>query len=182
MDIEISGLEQVKAMLGALPNQVKKSLRDTLNQSAEVSLADGINAIAAQANIPKSKIRQKLKVRRSAKTSNLEVIVGAQSRGTGLRNFGALQAHKPGKTKHVVPGGVSVRVKPNGARKLLPKAFFVQLNNGNQHLAIRSNRYRHGFEVLYGPSVSQIFKTVRYEVQENPTELLERFLDNLAKQ
>ncbi|EIY4766836.1 phage tail protein [Vibrio cholerae] len=179
MSLDMLGEEQVKAMILAMPDQVRKALRDTLNKSAKISHERAVKEMAEEYNLSKAYIAARLDVRKLAALNDLEVVVGARLRGTGIINFESRQEFKPGKTKPVVHGGVSVKIKTRGQRKLLPRGFFITLKNGNTHVAYRVGSERDDFEVRYSSSVSQIFSSMRHRVKETPEELLSRFLNEL---
>jgi hypothetical protein len=126
--------------------------------------------IESQVDFPSGYLSQpdRLGVSRKATPNNLEAVITARDRPTSLARFarGQSVANTRGK-------GVRVQVKP-GQAKLLPKAFLVNLNNGNLGLAIRlkdgqSLRNKNDGRMvklgkntylLYGPSVDQVFGDV----------------------
>lgn len=175
--------DEIANMLGALPGDVKRGLVSTINDAAQKALDDAAVAISSQINMTQAYVRSRLKVSQRATASDPTSIVSARSRGTGLRRFDAKQEFKTGKTKPIVHGGVSVQVKPTGSRKLLPHAFFITLKSGNVHIAsrIRGDNSKDGYKVLYGPSVSQAWQSVRDEVGQSKEELLENFLFKLEQ-
>ena len=166
----------IAEMLGALPRDVKRGLVSTINGASKQALDDAATAISSQVNMSEAYIRSKLSISQRATTSDPTSVISARLRGTGLRRFDANQETKKGKTKEVVNAGVSVQVKPSGTRKLMPHAFFINLNNGNLHIATRNrgDNSKNGYRVRYGPSVSQAWQTVRDEVSPNSDELLQQ--------
>ena len=66
-----------------------------------------------------------------------------------------------GSTKH---GGVTGMVKP-GRRYTEPKFFFIGLRgSGAKGIAVRTGQGRDAYKVLHGPSVSQVFQSVRNDI------------------
>jgi hypothetical protein len=57
--------------------------------------------------------------------------------------------------------GIKVRVKRRGGYKLLPRSFEVRLKNGVIGIALRPKGESRRFDVLKGPSVSQVYSTLR---------------------
>ena len=81
----------------------------------------------------------------------------------------------------VMKQGVSVRIKKGKGRKVMKGAFVTTVNAGGkrvQVIAVQHRpraRYRTGnlkFDVLYGPSVSQVYETARADI----TPEVERYL------
>lgn len=175
--------DDIAAMLGAIPGNVKRGLVSTINDASKQALDDAAVAISSQINMTQAYVRSKLSISQRATASDPTAIISARLRGTGLRRFDAQQEQKKGKTKDLVNAGVSVQVKPGGSRKMIPHAFFITLNNGNLHIATRNrgDNSKNGYRVRYGPSVSQAWQTVRDEVSPNSDELLDKFLQQLEQ-
>lgn len=101
--------------------------------------------------------------------------ITTQSRGILLSRF-STDANLSGKTSWLKPPplpkrGPRVKVKPKGATQQVRgrpgevsgKPFYMVLKN-SRALAIVARRSDRGIKVFYGPSVSQVFNTVRDDV------------------
>lgn len=101
---------------------------------------------------PKAYVDRRLSIR-NATTSNPSGVLSADKRGLLLTRFAATYVKSR--------GGVTVKVKPTGARKLIEGAFIVKnlKNSGTSGVAVRDSSKGSGIRLLYGPSVSQVFNT-----------------------
>lgn len=145
-----------------------------INKIARDARSLGARMIRDQVNLPVrylSEAEKRFYVSRQATTGSLEARVTARGRATSLAQFVSGPA-KPGKA------GVYVEVKPGKAR-FMRRAFLIRLPQGNSAvtdsrfnlgLAVRlrpgeqlqnklaARRVEKGLYVLYGPSVSQVFR------------------------
>ena len=152
----------------------KRAASQALNKVARDARAQAAKAIREQVNLPASYVapaQRRLWVSKNATPGNLESKVSAQGRATSLARFVTGPA-RPGKA------GVYVEVKP-GAARFMKRAFLIRLPSGtspvtdtqfNLGLAIRlrpgetlqnkmaARRVENGLYVLFGPSVSQVFR------------------------
>lgn len=164
-------LQETKRFFDELPEIATRSASMAIN---DVASRDALKLlrkdIESQVDFPTGYLSQpdRLGVSRKATPNNLEAVITARDRATSLARFarGQTVANTRGK-------GVRVQVKP-GVTKQLPKAFLVNLRNGNTGLAVRlkdgqSLRNKNDGRVvklgkntylLYGPSVDQVFRDV----------------------
>lgn len=163
-------IEDLEKYFLKLPDIATDAARLAINDvAANEGLAILRNEVYQEIAFPKGYLEEdRLKLRRRATNSRLEAVISARDRATSLARFatGQTPANTRGK-------GVSIEVK-RGSRKLLKKAFLVNLNNGNTGLAIRlkpgekiGNKremkmvaFGKGAYLLYGPSVDQVFRDV----------------------
>jgi hypothetical protein len=158
--------------------QVIKATRIALNFAARKARTLGSQRIRASKKLPATYVNDRLVITKQATDASLLAIVTGRFRPTQLIRFGAKQVYTRSKRtgKRIARGGVSVQVNTQGERKTMPGAFFIALRAGlvdgmNQGIAIRlpghekNTRGNPKFEVLYGPSVDQIFRDVREEIQ-----------------
>lgn len=145
-----------------------------INKIARDARAEAARKIRDQVNLPAAYVspaQKRLYVSKQAQGSNLEARITAQGRATSLAQFIQGGARKGQR-------GVYVQVAPGKAR-LMRKAFVIPLQRGNQFtdtkfnlgLAIRlrpgerlqnktfAKRVESGLYLLYGPSVSQVFRS-----------------------
>ena len=169
----VDGLEL--DLLEGLDNKSRRTaaLR-AINKIARDARSMGAKMIRDQVNLPArylSEAEKRFYVSRQATAGSLEARITARGRATSLAQFATGPA-KPGKA------GVYVEVKPGKAR-FMRKAFLIKLPQGNSAvtdtrfnlgLAVRlrpgerlqnkvmARRVEKGLYVLYGPSVSQVFR------------------------
>lgn len=146
------------------------ALQTVLSDAAKHGRERAVSAIAGQVALGKPYIKRHLRVLPPAqKGDSLEAGVQATRRGVLLSRFenrGLLVPKKhprrgEGSTKH---GGVTGMVKP-GRRYTEPKFFFIKLRgSGAKGIAVRTGKGRSAYKVLQGPSVSQVFQSVRNDI------------------
>ncbi|MEL4071755.1 hypothetical protein WKW50_16545 [Ochrobactrum sp. GPK 3] len=184
--IFVEGLDIIEDIEGLDPNIMQAAYR-AINASADRGRTDSDDLIRRQVNFPKSYLNPsqgRLTVSKRASAASLEAVITGRRRATSLARF--LTKGEPGKK------GVSVSVKP-GRNVDLPNAFLMKLRSGsgnidtvkNLGLAVRTKRgtrpdkaYKpvrvaDGLWLLYGPSVDQVFKTVRQDVTPEVERTLE---------
>lgn len=169
----VDGLE-VDLLSGLDSKSRRKAAVQAINKIARDARAMGARMIRDQVNLPVrylSETEKRFYVSRQASGSSLEARITARGRATSLAQFVSGPA-RPGKA------GVYVEVKPGKAR-FMRRAFLIKLPQGsspvtdtrfNLGLAIRlrpgeklqnkitARRVESGLYVLYGPSVSQVFR------------------------
>lgn len=176
---EAKGLDNFLKRMAAAPQATRKAAMLAVNHGLRRARTEGSREIARQVNLTKKYIDQRLTIRQFANLSRLEGVVAGRVRPTSLRRFGAKQATRKGKS-----AGVRVRVKRGGS-KLMRRAFLINLKRGtgtldsyNQGIAIRLKEGESiegkkvpfdkegdpGLFILYGPSVDQVFDTVRDDI------------------
>ena len=146
-----------------------------VNDAADFARTRSSTLMRQQVNFPASYLqgqRSRLNVTQRASKSNPEAVITGRQRPTSLARF----ATSTKKSRQ----GVRVVVKP-GRSQLIPNSFLMPLKSGNEPggnlgLAVRVKRGqspRGAFKptrindrlwLLYGPSVDQVFKTVREDV------------------
>ncbi|PKF60619.1 hypothetical protein CW745_13895 [Psychromonas sp. psych-6C06] len=189
-------LKRFQNELSAIPAHVDKRAVKAINATARKAKNLAKKGIGQQVNLAPSYINSKLRIITPATPGNLTAVIGAESRGVLLTRFDAQQVTKSVKNKSrskgdkrrgLAPGqkskGVTIKVKRKGSRKFLP-AFFLPLKNGNgvngMALAVRTGKGRGAIKVLHGPSVSQVFKTVKADIAPQVSEMaVNALLDEL---
>jgi len=136
-----------------------------------------------QVNFPRGYLRgnnARLKVTQKASDGNLEAVITGRSEPTSLARF---------VTSATKSGGVRVSVKPGSSRQI-KNGFLINLRAGatslgNKGLAVRTDGRKPrgaykpkeiapGLWLLYGPSVDQVFRSVRSDI----TPSVEDYLSN----
>lgn len=179
-DIDLEGAP--KRVKRAASRAVNHALRRTRTQAAR----EMREQIAWKARYLTGAGSGKLQIRESASPDNLQGRIRGTDRPTSLARFMS-GSRRPGRA------GVTVRVKP-GSSKKMKRAFVMGLKNENVGLAIRlregesienkkvmlraaysrgprrqrANRRASEYNIylLYGPSVDQVFTTVREDMDE----------------
>lgn len=146
-----------------------------INKTVDRARKSSADKMRDQVRFPASYLQgesSRLQVTQRASPNKLEAVITGRSRATSLARFAS--SAKKSRT------GVMVEVKP-GSPHLIPGTFLMPLKSGaeaggNMGLAIRvkqgqrpKNAYRpvkinDRLWLLYGPSVNQVFKTVREDV------------------
>jgi len=197
--IDTTSLEKMAKRMGILPDYVRRGIIATVNQTADDTLAKGVEYITQRVNLEQPYVRKHLRITKRANLGSDTAIITATKRPVLLSRFDARQVFGPsrdrrGRTSKPVPAGVSVSVKP-GRRITMAHAFLLRLNGSAvQGLAVRATPEvrralnkrewkeadQRGDAVLHGPSVSQLFTSAITEGQLLPdvdkmaTNLLER--------
>lgn len=181
----VEGLDEIVNLDKQLDPQIVKAAYRAINATADRARTDSAEEIRRQVNFPASYLKPsqgRLLVSQRASGSSLEAIITGRRRATSLARF--VTNGTPGKK------GVSVAVKP-GRNVELPNAFLMRLRSGsgvdtknNLGLAIRTAkgerpnsaykpvRVADGLWLLYGPSVDQVFKTVREDIRPDAESFL----------
>lgn len=146
------------------------ALQTVLSDAAKHGRERGVAAIGGQVALSKQYIGRHLRVLPTAQKGDYwEAGVQATRRGVLLSRFENRGLRVPkkhprrgkGSTKH---GGVTGMVKP-GRRYTEPKFFFIGLRgSGAKGIAVRTGQGRDAYKVLHGPSVSQVFQSVRNDI------------------
>ena len=182
LQISVSGVKEFQQFAKLFPQTTDRALRDAINGGADFAFASASREIRKQVNFPQSylgsaKAGNRLKISRRATETSPVAIISARKRATSLARF--VMDRKLTEQK-----GVRVAVKPGAAKRMTP-AFLIRLRKGasltedefNLGLAIRlkpgqtligkkkpiSGRDPNLF-LLYGPSVDQVFSTVRDDI------------------
>lgn len=156
--------------------------RQAINRTLSRTRTASARAIRDQVAFPASYLtgqEARLRISKQASNDDLEGVITGRQRATSLARFSKDRNPSTARRK----GGVNVEVKPGEAR-FMKGAFLVKLKRGSEKtdtqfnlgLAIRlkpGERIRnktqmqqldHNVYLLYGPSVDQVFKTVREDV------------------
>jgi len=180
-------IKRVQSDLGGLSAKVDKAQTKAINSATRKALTLAVKDIKSQVNLKSSYIRTKLKVYQKATASNPEAVLGAKSRGVLIDRYEGKQIitrvkdrkrSKGDPMRGIAAGykskGVTVRVKSRGGTKFM-RGFYIPLKKGNGEngmaIAVRTGRGRKNYEVLHGPSVSQVFQTVRWDIEPKAREM-----------
>lgn len=160
--------------------QINRALSIAVNYGTRRGLARAKRRMQSQVALPKSYLDARFAVSRFARPDDPTARLTGTDRATSLARFAKPSS---GRTQ-----GVTVVVKPGFAR-YMRSGFLINLKNGNKGLAVRlgrGNRPRNtrgakelgagsGVWLLYGPSVDQIFTSVRDQISPE-------LLDDVARE
>lgn len=180
-------IKRVQSQLANASSRVDKAQANAINRATRKALTLAVKDIKSQVNLKSSYIRSKLKIRERATQSNPNAVLGAHSRGVLLDRYDGKQIITRAKDRKRSKGdpmrgiasgykskGVTVKVKAKGGTKFM-RGFYIPLKKGNGEngmaIAIRTGRGRKNYEVLHGPSVSQVFEAVRWDILPKAREL-----------
>jgi hypothetical protein len=180
-------IKKVQTSLSSVSSKVDKAQANAINRATRKALTLAVNGIKSQVNLKSTYIRTQLKVYQTATLKNPEAVLGAEKRGVLLDRFDGQQIvqrvkdrgrSKGDQLRGIASGykskGVTVKVKAKGGTKFM-RGFYLPLKNGNgvngMGIAIRTGRGKKAYEVLHGPSVSQVFQTVRNDIEPVAREL-----------
>lgn len=186
--VAVEGIEDLPDFENMTP-AITRAARRAVNAATDRARTWSADAIREQVNFPASYLRgndSRLKVVKRAKGSDLESVIQGRFEPTSLARFAT-----GNRRQHRKQGGVMLQIKP-GSATFMRRAFLVGLQAGdprvrnlaNVGLAIRSESkpraaYRprklgDNLWLLYGPSVSQVFRDVAQDVQPRVDDYLNR--------
>lgn len=191
--VAIEGLSALRG-LEAIPKAIETAALRAINRTTERTATEARRQVRDQVAFPAQYLSgtdasgtPRLGISSKARPGNLSAEITGRFRPTMLARF--VTRGEPGRQ-----GGVSVTVAP-GFAQLMRRAFLIRLPAGrgggvetkrNLGLAVRLRpgetiqnkrqavRLRNGAYLLYGPSVDQVFATVRNDVTPEALEFLER--------
>lgn len=203
--LTMRGLDDVRKMVAGIPETVDRASAFAINEAVTFGQAESSRRIREQVAFSASYIGNatnpgaRLRVAKKAQVGDLEGIVAGRMRPTSLAQFE--QGAKLGKG-----GFVRVKVSATGGSKKIPGAFPIKLRRGNgvydaensnEGIAVRLTKegklpgglkkkdmvnVSGNLYLLYGPSVDQVFRDVRFDVQAPVGEVLESsFLRNFGR-
>lgn len=164
---------------------VEKATVRSLNTTLTAARTEATKLIGQNVALPARRIKQNFKIDK-AKSTNLTGSLTAHQSPVGLHEYGARQLWKR-QNGEKTPAGVSVKMHRGVRRQKIKQAFFVgktleQLKSGETGpLAMRTSSDRYPLDILYGPSVRDVFYNVRQDMTPDVKKALQRrFLNDLA--
>lgn len=185
----VENLLEPEELIGLTPEKIDRSAYRAINYTADRARKNSDNEIRNQINFPASYLAPsagRLFVKDKAGPGNLNATILARHRATSLARFVTSD-------KDIGKMGLTVSVQ-RGKRSELERAFLMKLKSGNEDIDTKNNlglavrlekgqtpdkaykpvRISDGLFLLYGPSVNQVFKTVRGDVSPQAEQDLER--------
>ena len=179
--VAIEGLED--RPLETLPKQILLAAQRAVNRTAERTSTASRRLIREQVNFPAQYLtgtdssgRQRLGITKRASGTDLEAVITGRQRATSLARF---------ITGNPTPGKAGVNVSVStGLARFMKRAFVIRLPAGQANIETKSNlglairlkpgevihnkrvmaQLKGNLYLLYGPSVDQVFNTVREDV------------------
>jgi len=149
------------------------AVRIAINKAAPKVRTMASSAIRSQVRLKAAYVKGKLTITKATRLK-LSGAIRADSRGLLLSKFSTDTKVSGDKIGWILPPpmpaqGIKVKVKPSGPSKPLSSDHFYMVLPNSHALAIVRRRATPGpkggkIDVLYGPSVSQVFNTVRDDV------------------
>lgn len=169
VSIDKNQLDDTQAMLSGLRLDGPKILSRSLNKTVAKGRTVSSRKIRDQVKLKASYVRGKLKISR-ATYKKLSSKLSAEKRGLLLTNFvSGVDGNNDFK----------IKIKPVGRAKTLKGAFLTTVYAGGRPVDViarpMAGYFKTGnakMEVLYGPSVSQVFSSVRDDVDSELVDFL----------
>jgi hypothetical protein len=151
-----------------------EALRIAINKTTPKIKTLASKQIRTQVRLQASYVGERLTVTKATR-KRITGAIGTPTRGLLLSRFSTdplIAGEKVGwlKPPLIPSGGIRVKIKPNASPTGAPgigtnKPFYMVLNQGaNVGIMVRTGKARKDVKTLYGPSLSQVFNTVRAEV------------------
>lgn len=193
--VDEAALAEAVSLFEFVGGNMKDAIRIAINKTAPKVKTLASRAIRDQVRLTASYVRDRLTIKKASR-ANLSGAIGTPSRGLLLSRFSTDTNIAGDRTSWIRPplvpaGGIKIKVKPSGGTKAAPglagnKPFYIVLNQGqNVGIAARTGAGR-AVKVFSGPSLSQVFNTVRDDVlpearAEYQTQIIDAMRYILAK-
>lgn len=180
----IEGLEALDDLVDISPEIERKAIQ-AINKTTRRTRTEASRQIRNQIRLKASYLNQEDRLSmKFARAGKLEGRISGRDRPTSLARF---VTNKSGSVRDMNRrfrrSGARIQVKP-GATRVARKAFAVPLRGGNVGLAIRTKggppqraykpkKLSDNVYLLYGPSIDQVFSTVREDLEDDAAEFLE---------
>ena len=180
VEVDQAQWQAVQGRLAHIKNGASRALARALNKTASRAKTMASRAIRGQVRLTAAYVRENLRgpangMSYKATVARLQAMLSTPNRGIRLDRF--MTSQPP--TRAGRPANpVRVKVKPTGGATVMPSAFFVQArNSGGYLIALRNAVIQRlglktklsqssGFSALHGPSLSQVFNSVRDELPD----------------
>jgi hypothetical protein len=189
IDVNRDDLDSAKRFFEFIGGNTKDVIRIAINRAGPTIRTAASSEIRSQVRLSASYVRDRLTFRRATR-ANLEGRISAPKRGLLLSRFSTDALVAGEKVSWIKPPpvparGIRVKIKPTGAAKVVGggskidgKPFFMVLPN-SRALAIVGRRAESGprggkIQVLYGPSLSQVFEDVAEDLTPQAAEVYAR--------
>jgi hypothetical protein len=175
VSIDKNQLGETKVMLSGLKVNGPKILARSLNKTATYGRKRVNQEIRKKASLKLAYINGKLSIKPPATWTRLKVKISAEKRGVLMTHFTHTMLKR---------GGATVKIKPGAGRVKFQKAFKTTVKAGGKKVEVLAikvpGKYATGsqkFNVIYGPSVSQLFDGIRDNVDRELLEYIDLDVD-----
>ena len=189
VEINRSQLQDTQKHLDHIKNGAAHALSRALNKTASKAKTIASRAIRDQINLSAAYVRENLKGPASgfaykATVNKLTARLSASKRGVLLYQFSTNSVAATGRP----PAPIRVKIKPSQSPVVIQSAFWIRTKNSNKLTpAVRNSVLRQlnmtrttdsgSFTVLHGPSLSQVFSSVKDDIGGDMSQTL---TDNFA--
>ena len=174
IDVDQEAVADAVSLFEFVGGNTSDALRIAINKTAPKVKTLASRAIRDQVRLSASYVGERLVVTKATR-SRLSGAIKTPSRGLLLSRFSTDPLIAGDKASWIRPpaipsGGIRVKIKPDGKTTGAPgvganKPFYIVLNKGqNVGIAARTGTDRKSIKVFSGPSLSQVFNTVRGDV------------------
>ena len=174
IDVDQEAVADAVGLFEFVGGNTSDAIRVAINKTAPKVKTLASRAIRDQVRLSASYVGERLVVTKATR-SKLSGAIKTPSRGLLLSRFSTdplIAGDKVGWSRPpLIPsGGIRIKIKPDGSTKGAPgvgsnKPFYIVLNGGqNVGIAAREGTAKKGIKVFSGPSLSQVFNTVRGDV------------------
>jgi len=170
-------LSETNLMLKGVTKNAPKIISRALNKTVSKGRTLSSKKIREQVSLKAKYVKEKLHIKK-ATWKKLSASISAESRGLILTNY---------VTGVDSNGNFKVKIKKKGKAKIITNAFLTTVNAGSRKVDVIAVRdpATNKLKVLYGPSVSQVFNTVRDDIDKELVDYLavvsERELDAVLR-
>lgn len=178
VDVDREQLADAISLFEFLGGSTEDALRIAINKTAPKVKTAASREIRNQVRLQASYVGERLEVTRATR-KNLSAAIKTPSRGLLLSRFSTDSQVASDGVRWIRPplvpkAGINVKVKPSGPVKNMGKAFYVVLTGGFVAIAAREGDARKPLKIFRGPSLSQVFNTVRDDVTPDAGDELTR--------
>jgi hypothetical protein len=174
IDVDEAAVKDAVSAFEFVGGNIGDAMRIAINKSALKVKTLASREIRKQVRLSAAYVSLRLAVTKATR-NRLSGAIKTPSRGVLLSRFStdAVIALDGGGWTHPPPiptRGIRIKIKPDGKTTGAPgvgtnKPFYIVLNKGqNVGIAARTGTDRKGIKVFSGPSLSQVFNTVRGDV------------------
>jgi hypothetical protein len=193
-EVKTIGIDSLLQKVNALPGVTAEATKLAINDSARKAQVLSKKEIESQVEFPKGYLNNKagrLSVSKFASNNDPMATITGRFRATSLTRFVTNQSAlmRGGNGGFILGRGTAKLKVKAGAVSTIDNAYLLRMKNGNIGFAVRagksgprgtSKKYpigNTGWWFLYGPSVNEVFNTVRDDVSPEVSKFLNSEFD-----
>ena len=184
-DFNLESLDIFKQALQDAPAAAEEAANIALNAGAQVALERGREEVLKELNLEKAYVQKQMRIGKRSTRRTLLAKISAQRRSVLAPRFGAEQKLVPTRSKRVkgdpyrkIPPGQKAAgstpwgPKRGGKRAAWGNAFFIWGKNSGAWIMVvrRSRDPKAKLDAVYGTSVDQAWRDIRFTVGEEAME------------